>query len=112
MKIQKIPLVCLGAGTVGKELISQILVYGESITQRTGFSLVPIVVANSNGALVNPKGLASGTLQSVLDEGLKGKELASRKNFSAHPALAEISQQGLVVIDVTASSDTKPFPAM
>jgi homoserine dehydrogenase len=109
MKIQKIPLVCLGAGTVGKELISQILIYGQTITQRTGFSLVPIVIADSTGALVNPKGLALGTLQSVLDEGPKRKELSSLNNFSAHPALDEISQQGLIVIDVTASSDTEPF---
>lgn len=107
--IQKIPLVCLGAGTVGRELISQILLYGQTITQRTGFSLVPIVIADSTGALVDPKGLALETLQSVLDERSIENGLSSLSNFSTHPSLAEISQQGLIVIDLTASSNTEPL---
>jgi homoserine dehydrogenase len=109
MKTQRIPLVILGAGTVGRELISQITLYGDAITGRTGYSLVPVVVANSTGALIDLDGLNSDELQYILDTDQQIKDFSSHRKFADLPSPAEISQEGLIIIDVTASSQTDSY---
>ncbi len=104
-----IPLICLGVGNVGRELIRQIIEDGKSIAQRTGFSLVPIVIADSRGALVDPAGLSAQILQSALDLSSKGKGLQALKEYSSFPKIVEVFQPGMILIDLTASSGTTPL---
>ncbi len=106
LKENIIPLICLGVGKVGRERLKQILNDGETIKQRTGFSLVPFVIADSNGALVNPAGLTAQILQSVLDVSSKGKNLQLLKDHSSFPRIEEVFQPGMILIDLTASSET------
>ena len=104
-----IPLICLGVGKVGRDFIKQILNDGEAIKQRTGFSLVPFVVADSNAALVNHSGIPAQILQSVLDGSSKGKSLQSQKDHSSFPSIRDVFQPGMILIDLTASSATGPI---
>ena len=101
-----IPLLCLGVGKVGRELLRQILSDGDTIAQRTDLSLVPIIVADTSGALVNPVGLSKKTLQSALEVTSNGKQLSILPDHQSLPAIKEVCRQGMIVIDLTASSET------
>ncbi len=106
---QIIPLLCLGVGKVGGELLRQVLRDGDTVTQRTGLSLVPIIIADSSGALVNPAGLSEKTLQSALEVTSKGERLQVLTDHRSLPAVREVYRPGMIVIDLTASSETVPI---
>lgn len=106
---QIVPLLCLGVGKVGGELLRQVLEDGNTIAQRTGLSLVPIVIADSSGALVNPDGLSDKTLQSALEMTSKGKRLQVLPDHRSLPVVKEVYRPGMIVIDLTASSETMPI---
>ena len=108
-KKQIIPLLCLGVGKVGGELLRQIIRDGDTIAQRTGLLPVPIVIADESGALVNLDGLSEKTIQNALEVTSKGKLLEVLTDHRSLPAVKEVYRPGMIVIDLTASSETMPI---
>lgn len=106
---QKIPLLLLGMGTIGGELLRQIVKDGETITRRTGLSLLPIGISDSSGALTNPDGFSNSDLLSALKVRSAGQQLHVLDNHRPLPLIKDIYQPGLVVIDLTASSGMMPL---
>jgi len=108
-KYNKIPVMCLGVGTVGQEVIQQLLTVGDTVAHRTGWSLVPIALANSLGALVSPHGFSEKRLRSVLKLISNPTRWESQPEYRPLPALRSLFKEGVMVIDATASTEIRPF---
>lgn len=103
---REIPLICLGMGKVGGALLQQMLEYGNVVARQTRLSLVPVVIADSGGALVDPERLSEKKLRAVSEAIGKGEQLESLPGYQSLPSLDALFRPGMIVIDTTASAET------
>lgn len=110
--MRQVPLVILGAGKVGRALVTQLLEAGPFHAQHDGILLPVVAWCDSDGAAVADDGLAQETLQSIQaakESGTRLKDTSFGYRQEDPAAIVDVAgTDGCIVVDVTASHDTVP----
>ncbi len=105
-----IPLIVIGVGNVGRAFLSQVAQTHLSLANRYGVDLRPVLLADTRGAIFNPKGLLSDTLEGVMAAKASGKSFADQPDALVGVAPLDLikhaAAQGIedaIVVDNTAA---------
>ena len=112
MKSENIPLIVLGLGRVGREVLRQLMTDGETIRRLGGVSFSIIAVTDSRAVVANRDGLDEALLHKLLAH--KGENL-SMQDFSGALPLDHLPQffaPGILTADTSASVETAPYLRM
>jgi len=107
-----VPLIIFGAGNVGRALVRQLLEAADYHLTRhhTAFSIV--AWCDSDGALVDERGIRAGVLHRAIEAKAAGVRLADTETGYRQDDLSAIvdvaGQDGCIVVDVTATAATIP----
>lgn len=103
MKI--IPIIQIGIGGVGRELIEQVLAARETLAARYGIALTYLALADSSGAVGGTAPLSSETIQAVVAHKSAGGNLAAWPTGRSLPHWIELlPTEPAIIVDVTAAS--------
>jgi homoserine dehydrogenase len=105
---RQVPIVFLGLGNVGQALLRQILDTRGVLARRTGLRLVPTVLADVSGLLLDPDGLSEETLRAALQATADGGLLDVLPGIRPLSDAGAALQPGRILADVTASPKTGP----
>jgi homoserine dehydrogenase len=110
--MKRVPLIIFGAGKVGRALVRQLLDSSGLHAQRDGITFRIAAWCDSDGALVDEKGLWPETLRAAMDAKQAGTPFARTEFGSPQRDLTAIvdvaGQDGTIVVDVTATDATVP----
>lgn len=101
-----VPTIILGLGNVGRVLLRQILNTRKNLRTRVGLYLNVIGVADSRASLLKPSGLSEDTLTAALETKAHGSSLDEMPNSRSHSVLAGALKPDVILVDMTASTDT------
>jgi homoserine dehydrogenase len=105
-------LIIFGAGKVGRALVKQLLDSAGLHAERDGLAFRVAAWCDSDGAIVDEKGLWPETLRAALEAKADGTPFARTEYGSPQRDLTAIvdvaAQDGTVVVDVTATDTTVP----
>ncbi len=101
--MQTIPLIQIGLGGVGRELVRQILATEEPLARRYGFRLTHVALADTTGLLAAADGLSRTALETLLATKEAGQSVTTipGSTMSSWEALA--LEQRAIFIDVSAA---------
>lgn len=102
-----VPIMLIGLGNVGSEILRHILESQANIAARTGLRLVPVGLADISGITFNTAGLDPALLQDVL-AATKARRLLEAV-VSTRPLESQAIPSGVTVVDVTAARDNVPL---
>jgi homoserine dehydrogenase len=109
MKTENVPLIVMGLGRVGREVVRQILDCGETI-RRLGHASFSILALADSGAVFGSRiGLGEKMLLKLLahkEAGLPLKELTGSCPLAS---LSDFFHPGVLLADTSASIETAPF---
>ncbi|MBN2304119.1 MAG: homoserine dehydrogenase [Anaerolineae bacterium] len=112
---RRIPVIVLGIGNIGRAFLTQLTRARSTLSTRYGVDLVPVILADVGGAIINPAGLSDSVLEAAVSAQINWQSLAGQPN--AQPDLtgldliryaAEHGIEHAVVVDVTASEGMTP----
>jgi homoserine dehydrogenase len=110
--VKRVPLLILGAGNVGRSLVSQLLEAAPLHARRDGLAFSIVAWCDSGGAVLDEAGLQPETLQTIAAAKSAGRSLASLpQGYRQDDLSAVVDVAGTdhcVVIDVTAGDATAP----
>ncbi len=110
--IRHVPLIVLGVGGVGRSLLRQIVSSRDLHRDRYGIRLQVVALADSGGAVVEPRGLGDESLRAVERLKAQGGSLAeSPQGYHASDAAAIVDvagTDGAIVVDCTATDAVVP----
>ena len=110
--MKRVPLIIFGAGKVGRALVKQLLDSAGLHAERDDVAFRIAAWCDSDGALVDEKGLWPETLRAALEAKQAGARFAETEYGSPQrdlPAIVDVAgQDGTIVVDVTASDATVP----
>jgi homoserine dehydrogenase len=106
---RRVPIILLGLGNVGRALLRQILDTPGGLTQRAGTRLVPIGLADTTGLLFDPNALSEDTLHTALQTKTDGRSLRTLAESQALADLDSALRSSVILVDVTASTETEPL---
>jgi homoserine dehydrogenase len=110
--VKRVPLLILGAGNVGRALVSQLLDAAPLHSGRHGLAFSVVAWCDSSGAVLDEAGLSSETLQTLATAKSTGKSFAEAPQGYRQGELSAVvdvaGTDHCVVIDVTASDATVP----
>ena len=110
--MKSVPLLIFGAGNVGRALVKQLLDSVGLHAERDDVAFRIAAWCDSDGAVVDEKGLWPETLRAALDAKAAGTPFARTEYGSPQRDLTAIvdvaAQEGTIVIDVTATDATVP----
>ncbi len=110
--MQRVPIILLGSGGVGAALLHQIIAHRQFHASTYGLELAIVALCDSNGAVLEPKGLTNEQLQALLAYKAEGgkfanHELGGKQNNIG--AIVDIAgSTGAIIVDCTASDATVP----
>ncbi len=107
--VRQVPIVLLGLGQVGRALLRQVLDTRAVLTRRSRLELHLIAVADSDALLFNADGLADAAVAAALDAKGNGLALNTLAGAQSHDAISEALQPNVIIVDVTASTQTQPL---
>ncbi len=109
---RNVPLIILGIGGVGRALLRQIVASRSRHADRFGIRLHVVALADSQGAIVEPRGLGDEVLRAVEMAKAQGTSLAEAPlGYHATDTSAVIDvagADGAIVVDCTASEAVIP----
>ena len=110
--MQRIPLIILGAGNVGRALISQLLAASSLHARRDRLIFSVVAWCDKSGAVIDEDGLEPEVLRDIAEAMVTGRSLAGFPQGYRQDDLAAVvdvaGTDGCVVVDVTASDATAP----
>jgi homoserine dehydrogenase len=110
--MKRVPLIIFGAGKVGRALVKQLLDSAGLHAERDGVAFRVAAWCDSDGALVDEKGLWPETLRAALEAKQAGTKFARTEYGSPQSDLTAIvdvaGQDRTIVVDVTATDATVP----
>ena len=112
MKTENVPLIVLGLGRVGREVLRQLMTDGETILRLGGVSYSIIAVADSRAVVAHRDGLDEGLLHQALSH--KGANQSLQDFPGALPLdhLPQFFAPEILTADTSASAETAPFLRM
>ncbi len=109
MNTKTVPLIVMGLGRVGAEVVRQILACAESIRRFEGLSYAIIALADSRAVFGSQDGLDGADLSKLLAHKGSGFSLSDFPGSLPLSALPGFFASGVLVADTSASADTAPF---
>lgn len=113
---RRIPLIVFGVGNIGRTLLAQVLATHDSLAARYGVDLWPVALAEIDGLLIDPAGIAPDTLHAVITTRANGQSFAELPGAQAAlspvdvvQAVADQGMENAVVVDVTAAGGMEPM---
>jgi homoserine dehydrogenase len=110
--VKRVPLIILGAGNVGRALVSQLLDAAPLHARRDGLTFSVVAWCDKSGAVIDEDGLQPVTLHEISEAKAAGKSLAgSPRGYRQDDPAAVIDvagTDGCLAVDVTASDATVP----
>ncbi|MGC8781386.1 MAG: hypothetical protein ACP5UQ_11015, partial [Anaerolineae bacterium] len=110
--MKRVPLIILGAGKVGRALVRQLIEAAELHARRDGLEFAVVAWCDSDGAVVDERGMSAGLLQALAAAKAAGASLAETEpgyHQNDPAAIVDIAGiEGCVVVDVTATDATVP----
>jgi homoserine dehydrogenase len=110
--VKRVPLLILGAGNVGRALVSQLLEAAPLHARRDGLVFPVVAWCDSGGAVLDEAGIEPDALRSVAAAKSAGRPLAELPQGYRQGDLAAVidvaGTDHCVVIDVTAGNDAVP----
>jgi homoserine dehydrogenase len=110
--VKRVPLLILGAGNVGRSLVSQLLEAAPRHARRDGLSFLIVAWCDSGGAVLDDTGLEPETLQAIAAAKAAGKSFAELPQGYRQSDLAAVvdvaGTDHCVVVDVTAGDAAVP----
>jgi len=110
--MKRVPLIIFGAGKVGRSLVKQLLDSAGLHAERDGVAFRIAAWCDSDGAIVDEKGLWPETLRAALEAKQDGARFARTEYGSPQSDLTAIvdvaGQDETIVVDVTATEATVP----
>ena len=110
--MKRVPLIIFGAGKVGRALVRQLLDASGLHAERDGVTFRIAAWCDSDGALVDEKGLWPETLRAAMEAKQAGTPFARTDFGSPQRDLSAIVDvaglDGTIVVDVTATDATVP----
>lgn len=101
--MQTIPLIQIGLGGVGRELVRQILATEEPLARRYGFCLAYVALADSTGMLAATDGLSRATLETLLAAKEAGQSVTTIPGSTTNSWETLPLEQRAIFIDVSAA---------
>jgi homoserine dehydrogenase len=99
-----IPIIQIGVGGVGRELVGQLLGARAALEARYGFRLAYLALADSTGALASASPLSDEQIHAVMSAKAAGASLAASPAGRAMQSWGELLPGGpCIVVDVTAA---------
>lgn len=106
------PLIIFGAGNVGRALVRQLLEAADHHLSRHHAAFNIVAWCDSDGALVDERGIRAGVLHRAIEEKTAGVRLADTETGYRQDDLNAIvdvaGRDGCIVVDVTATTATIP----
>lgn len=109
MKTEKVPLIILGLGRVGREVLRQLVGDSETILHLGGVSFSVVAAADSRAVIGDHRGLDSDLLHRLLAHKEAGLALKEFPGALPLDSLADLFAPGTLVADTSASVNTAPF---
>jgi homoserine dehydrogenase len=110
--VKRVPLLILGAGNVGRALVSQLLEAAPLHAGRDGLAFSVVAWCDSSGAVLDEAGLEPETLQTIATAKSAGRSFTEAPQGYRQGDLAAVvdvvGTDHCAVIDVTASDATVP----
>jgi homoserine dehydrogenase len=103
---QRVPIVILGLGGVGRALLRQILDTRDVVFSRVGLRLDVVGVADSSAVLLKPGGLPEEILATALEAKANGRSLDALPDSFSRGALLQVVTPDAILADMTASKAT------
>jgi homoserine dehydrogenase len=112
--MERIPVIQLGLGGVGRALVRQIVMNRERHAQGLGVRLEVVALTDSDGLVVDSEGIPDEKLLQVVDakaQGARLRDLKGGRSWANDPAIFDELDldDRAVVVDVTASEQTLPL---
>ena len=109
MKTENVPLVVIGLGRVGREVLRQILECGETIRRLARVSYSIIALADSSAVFGSQDGLDEGLLIKLLAHKESGLTLKEFPGSFPLASLSDFCYPGVLWTDTSASAEIAPF---
>jgi homoserine dehydrogenase len=109
MKTENVPLIVMGLGHIGSEIIRQLMTDGETIHRLGGPSYSIIALADSRAVVGNRDGLDEGFLLKLLAHKESGLSLQDFPGALPLSALPDFFDPGVLLADTSASAITAPY---
>ena len=111
--MKRVPLIIFGAGKVGRALVRQLLEAAALHAERDGLTFRIVAWCDSDGALVDEKGLWPETLRAAMEAKQAGTpfartEFGSPQRGSHLQSSTSRARTARIVVDVTATDATVP----
>ena len=108
--MQTIPLIQFGFGGVGRATVERVLQAREDFEWRYGIRLSYVALCDSQGAVVEPRGISFGNLNRLLAAKAEGQSIANASIGYRHEGLIDIvdvaGTTDAIVLDLTAEDET------
>jgi len=108
--MQTIPLIQFGFGGVGRATVERALQAREDFEWRYGIRLSYVALCDSEGAVVEPRGISFGNLKRLLAAKAEGQSIANASIGYRHEGMIDIvdvaGTTDAIVLDLTAEDDT------
>ncbi len=108
--MQTIPLIQFGFGGVGRATVERVLQAREDFEWRYGIRLSYVALCDSEGAVVEPRGISFGNLNRLLAAKAEGQSIANASIGYRHDGLLDIVDVAgtldAIVLDLTANDET------
>jgi homoserine dehydrogenase len=102
--MQTIPLIQIGLGGVGRELVRQILATEESLARRYGFRLAHVALADTTGLISAADGLSRAALETILATKERGQSVTTLPGSTTSSSWEAFPlEQRAIFIDVSAA---------
>ncbi len=108
--MKTIPLIQFGFGGVGRAMVERVLRAREDFEQRYGIRLSYVALCDSQGAVVEPRGISFSNLNRLLAAKQEGHSIAEASIGYRHEGLIDIvdvaGTTDAIVLDLTAQDET------
>ena len=108
--MKTIPLIQFGFGGVGRAMVERVLRAREAFESRYGIRLSYVALCDSQGAVVEPRGISFGNLNRLLVAKQEGQSIAEASIGYRHEGLTDIvdvaGTTDAIVLDLTAHDET------
>ena len=112
MKTKTVPLIVMGLGRVGREVLRQLMTDGETIRRLGGVSYSIIAVADSRAVVASRDGLDEALLHQLLAHKGEGLSLMDFPGALPLDHLPQFFAPGILTADTSASAETAPYLRM
>ena len=109
MKTENVPLIVMGLGRVGREVLRQLMTDGETIRRLGGVSYSIIAVADSRAIVANRDGLDDALLHQLLAHKGEGLSLMDFPGALPLDHLPQFFARGTLTADTSAAAGTAPY---